>query len=207
MAALAFPLDAVAVAPAAADARSVPKGSVGATSRRRDDRALFGYSVGPQSWKPYFFVPTLRLWRARRSDGSFVVLEKTRSAPLLALIGARSCNLHAIGIQDKVFLEGPAVDQEYRARRSGTFVVAITVGRPAGPAFAHRFERGRGRPSDSTWRSPSSSTTKVTASSSRSGANRAPRSSSGSGTKRLLAATSRRRTPSSPEPPPKWGGP
>jgi formate hydrogenlyase subunit 6/NADH:ubiquinone oxidoreductase subunit I len=110
--------------------------------RRRDDRALFGYSVGPQSWKPYFFVPTLQLWRARRRDGSFVVLEKTRSAPLLALIGARSCDLHAIGIQDKVFLEGPSVDQEYRARRRGTFVVAVHCGQAGGTCFCTSLRTG-----------------------------------------------------------------
>ena len=56
--------------------------------RRREDRTLFGYTLGPQSWKQFFFVPTLQLWRARRQDGSFVVLEKTRAVPRLALIGA-----------------------------------------------------------------------------------------------------------------------
>src|SRR5690554_1105407 len=37
--------------------------------RRRDDAALFGYVVGPQSWKQWLFPPTLRLWRASRSEG------------------------------------------------------------------------------------------------------------------------------------------
>src|SRR3990170_2908551 len=33
---------------------------------RRSDRALFGYAVGPHSWKKYFLPPALRLWRAGR---------------------------------------------------------------------------------------------------------------------------------------------
>lgn len=33
---------------------------------RRADGALFGYSVGLQSWKQLFFVPRLRLWKAPR---------------------------------------------------------------------------------------------------------------------------------------------
>jgi hypothetical protein len=77
---------------------------------RRNDRALFGYSVGPQSYKPFFFAATVSLWRARRRDGSFVVLDKTRNVPRLALIGARSCDLHGLAIQDKILLEGRFAD-------------------------------------------------------------------------------------------------
>ncbi|HSN30582.1 MAG TPA: hypothetical protein VLT45_30055, partial [Kofleriaceae bacterium] len=40
----------------------------------RGDRALFGYTVGAQSWKASFFAPTVPLWRARRKDGGFTVL-------------------------------------------------------------------------------------------------------------------------------------
>ena len=104
--------------------------------RTRGDRALFGYAVGPQSWKSSFFVPTVRLWRARRRDGSFEVLdEATTDRPPLALIGARSCDLHAIAIQDRVFVEGPAVDPMYAARRRGTFVVAVNCGHAGGTCF------------------------------------------------------------------------
>jgi hypothetical protein len=35
----------------------------------------------------------------------------------LAVIGVRSCDLHALAIQDKVFLDGPYVDPGYKARR------------------------------------------------------------------------------------------
>ena len=110
--------------------------------RRRNDRALFGFTVGPQSWKQFFFVPTLQLWRARRKDGSFVVLDKTRTVPRLALIGARSCDLHAISIQDRVFLEATSVDPEYAARRKDTFVVAVNCGHAGGTCFCVSMETG-----------------------------------------------------------------
>ncbi len=109
---------------------------------RRDDRALFGYALGPQSWKHLFFVPTLQLWRARRRDGTFVVLEKTRTAPKLALIGARSCDLHAIAVQDRVFLEGPSIDEDYAGRRSETFVVAVQCGQAGGTCFCVSMQTG-----------------------------------------------------------------
>src|SRR6266487_5651279 len=34
--------------------------------KKRDDKALFGYAVGPQSWKRFLHPPVLRLWQARR---------------------------------------------------------------------------------------------------------------------------------------------
>src|SRR5487761_1323791 len=33
---------------------------------RRDDEALFGYAVGPHSWKRFLHPPLLTLWRAER---------------------------------------------------------------------------------------------------------------------------------------------
>ncbi|MGB3653135.1 MAG: hypothetical protein WBA41_18215 [Rivularia sp. (in: cyanobacteria)] len=33
---------------------------------KRDDKAVFGYSVGPHSWKKYLFPPRVRLWSAQR---------------------------------------------------------------------------------------------------------------------------------------------
>ncbi len=110
--------------------------------RRRDDSALFGFAIGPQSYKQFFFVPTLQLWRARRRDGSFVVLEGRRNVARLALIGARSCDLAAIEVQDKVFLEGSSVDRDYAARRTGTFVVAVHCGCAGGTCFCVSMQTG-----------------------------------------------------------------
>lgn len=104
--------------------------------RRRDDRALFGYAVGPQSAKRSLFAPTVWLVRLRRKDGSFVALDDDAPAPpRLALIGARSCDLHAITIQDRVFVDGAAVDPAYAARRAGLFVVAVQCGQAGGTCF------------------------------------------------------------------------
>ena len=41
---------------------------------RRDDDALFGFAVGPHSWKRFLHPPVEVLWRAARSvDGTFSV--------------------------------------------------------------------------------------------------------------------------------------
>jgi ferredoxin len=103
--------------------------------RRRDDGAVFAYNVGPNSWKERFFPPRLRQWQARRDGPGFVVDADPPAPPRLALIGVRSCDLHAIAIQDRVFLEGPVADPDYAARREGTFVVAVNCGQAGGTCF------------------------------------------------------------------------
>lgn len=109
---------------------------------RRDDEALFGYSVGPQSWKQVFFVPRLRLFTVRRSDAGLSIEPEDAPAPKLALIGTRSCDLHAIEIQDRTFLKGPHVEPDYAARRQDTFVVAVHCGQAGGTCFCVSMDTG-----------------------------------------------------------------
>src|SRR5438046_4807554 len=78
--------------------------------KKRDDQALFGYVVGPHSWKKFLHPPVLRLWEARREDTGFQVVPEADEPQKMAFIGVRSCELHAIGIQDKVFLGGDYTD-------------------------------------------------------------------------------------------------
>jgi ferredoxin len=109
---------------------------------RRDDERLFGFSVGPQSWKPQFFVPRARLARLRRKSDGFEVEPAAPPASRLALIGARSCDLHAIGIQDLTFLAGPFRDADYAARRTDVFVVAVSCGQAGGTCFCASMGTG-----------------------------------------------------------------
>ena len=109
---------------------------------RRDDERLFGFSVGPQSWKPEFFVPRTRLARLRRKSDSFEVEPAAPPTTRLALIGARSCDLHAIGIQDLTFLAGPFREADYAARRTDVFVVAVSCGEAGGTCFCASMNTG-----------------------------------------------------------------
>src|SRR5581483_12389607 len=42
---------------------------------RRTDNAMFGFAVGPHSWKQFLFPPRVSLWQAHRHDGGFEVEE------------------------------------------------------------------------------------------------------------------------------------
>ena len=110
---------------------------------RRDDEARFGYAVGPHSWKQLLFPPRVRQWRAERSgDGAFEAVPEERDERPLALIGVRSCELHAIAIQDKVFLGGSYTETDYAARREDLFVVAVNCFEPGGTCFCVSMDTG-----------------------------------------------------------------
>ena len=70
--------------------------------------------------------------RRRRRSRSRRSLPTSRP---LAFVGVRACDLHAIAIQDRVFLGGRFVDRDYAARREGAFVVAANCFEPGGTCF------------------------------------------------------------------------
>lgn len=109
---------------------------------RRSDAAVFGYAVGPHSWKKYLHPPVQRLWQGKRDGNSFQILPDSPQAPKRAFLGVRACELHAIAIQDKVFLHGPYVDPGYQARRDGVFIVAVNCSQAGGTCFCVSMNTG-----------------------------------------------------------------
>ncbi|HEV8461161.1 MAG TPA: 4Fe-4S dicluster domain-containing protein [Gaiellaceae bacterium] len=110
---------------------------------RRDDDALFGYAVGPHSWKRYLFPPRVRLWTARRgADGVPAIEEEPVETAPFAFLGVRACELHAIDIQDRVFIRGAHTDRDYAARRENAFLVAVNCFEPAATCFCTSMGTG-----------------------------------------------------------------
>jgi NAD(P)H-flavin reductase/formate hydrogenlyase subunit 6/NADH:ubiquinone oxidoreductase subunit I len=103
---------------------------------RGDDRA-FGYAVGPTSLKETLFPPRETLFRAeRRADGKVGFVAVKPKPEATAVLGARACELAAIGVQDRVFVHGVASEPRYRARRDALrLVVAVQCTSPAATCF------------------------------------------------------------------------
>jgi formate hydrogenlyase subunit 6/NADH:ubiquinone oxidoreductase subunit I len=110
--------------------------------RRRDDAALFGYNLGPHAWKRFLHPPVLKMWRAERTADGMTVTPTAEKADRYAFLAVRSCELHAIAIQDRVFLQGPYVDPHYQARREGAFIVAVNCGQAGGTCFCVSMNAG-----------------------------------------------------------------
>ena len=109
---------------------------------RRTDQALFGYAVGPHSWKRFLHPPVEKLWRAHREGDGFSIVENEEITEPLAFIGVRACELRAIAIQDRVFLAGQYLDKSYKIRRDHAFIVAVNCSQAGGTCFCVSMDAG-----------------------------------------------------------------
>jgi len=107
--------------------------------RQRTDRAAFGHSAGPQSWKQFLHPPGEKVWSARRTEHGFELEAGAEPEPKLAFIGVRPCDLRAIQIQDQVL--GRA-GSSYAARRGAAFVVAVNCTEPGETCFCTSMGTG-----------------------------------------------------------------
>jgi sulfhydrogenase subunit beta (sulfur reductase) len=110
--------------------------------KKRNDDALFGYVVGPHSWKKFLFPPKLKLWQAKRKNKGFEIEENTDDIPKYAFIGVRSCELNAIAIQDKVFEDGSFRDPYYQKVREKLFIVAVNCTQAGKTCFCVSMNTG-----------------------------------------------------------------
>lgn len=90
------------------------------------EQKAFAFSNGPQAIKPILFKPQEPVWKVvRNSEGKLIFQPHHPNEQPVAIIGARSCDLVAMSIQDKVFIENKYIDERYNKRRETLFVVAV----------------------------------------------------------------------------------
>jgi ferredoxin len=141
------PLHHVAALPAGVRVTQAP-GSY--RTGQTGDARQFAWANGPQALKPLLFAPQEPMWRARRTETGFTVETSIPETGPLAVIGVRACDLAALAIQDRIFLQRENPDPYYAARRAGLFLVAVNCTHPAatcfcastgdGPGASHSFD-------------------------------------------------------------------
>ncbi|MBL4883538.1 MAG: 4Fe-4S dicluster domain-containing protein [Planctomycetaceae bacterium] len=110
--------------------------------KKRDDDAYFGYVVGPRSLKQYLYPPRQLVATATR-DGQrweFEAIENVDEK--YAFIGVRACEIAAMRVQDRVFLEGAYVDPLYAKRRESALIVAVNCTMAASTCFCTSMGTG-----------------------------------------------------------------
>ncbi len=105
----------------------------------RGDDFVFGWAHGPDAGKRFLFPPREVLSRATRGDGQLEVEPAVEDARPLALVGLRSCDLHAIEVQDRVFLN---IDPAYARRRGTAFLVGVNCSAPGETCFCASMGTG-----------------------------------------------------------------
>jgi ferredoxin len=109
---------------------------------KSEGAGFFDHVVGPHSLKNFMFPPRETLLESIRKNGTWQMTAPEIDPTPLAVIGVRSCDLAALAVQDKVFLDGPYVDPNYKARREKLFLVAVNCRRASATCFCHSMKTG-----------------------------------------------------------------
>ena len=103
--------------------------------RQVDDEAFFGFAATAQSWKSILFPARELIWSGERDGQQLHTQAPDGPDRAYALLGVRSCDLHAIAIHDRVLLGRRFTDPAYGARREGAFIIAVGCSQPGGTCF------------------------------------------------------------------------
>jgi formate hydrogenlyase subunit 6/NADH:ubiquinone oxidoreductase subunit I len=110
--------------------------------RRRSDEALFGYASTTPSWKRFLHPPNQHLCRISRQGEKIEVSTDPEVPRAYAFLGVRPCDLRALMILDRVFLQDRYADAGYRARRDRLFVAAVNCAEPSPVCFCASMGTG-----------------------------------------------------------------
>lgn len=110
--------------------------------RQIGDDTWFGFVVGPHSWKKFLFPPREVLLNAEKTATGWSFVPRAGDSTKRALLGVRACELAALQVQDRVFLEGPFQDPIYRERREHLFVIAVNCTQAASTCFCTSMQTG-----------------------------------------------------------------
>ncbi|MEX1139196.1 MAG: 4Fe-4S dicluster domain-containing protein, partial [Bacteroidota bacterium] len=102
----------------------------------------FGSASSPTSWKRFLYPPSLKLFRSSQSNGTAAIEEPARTSKPYAFLGVRPCDLEAIRIQDKIFLEGGYSDPWYAEARRTLFTIVVACAKPGGTCFCDSMNTG-----------------------------------------------------------------
>jgi sulfhydrogenase subunit beta (sulfur reductase) len=109
---------------------------------RNGQQNYFDVTTGPHSWKQYFFPPKAELMHFHKENEGWSVAENTAPPPHYAMVGVRPCDLAAIEIQDKVFMQEAWCDPLYRGRRESAFILAVNCLNPCDTCFCASMGTG-----------------------------------------------------------------
>ena len=104
--------------------------------QQNNTERLFDWVNGPQAIKPLLFKAEEPLWTVNRDqDGKLAFQEIVPAAEKIAVFGARACDIAALYIQDKHFLQSTYKDPAYLARRQELFIVVVNCTTAAETCF------------------------------------------------------------------------
>ena len=105
---------------------------------RRDDGALFGYTLTAQGWKRVLHPPAVTLFSAAKTADGYALTPAAAEPAPMAFLGVRACEIAAIAAQVQVFETDPG----HQARRNAALIIAVECGRAGATCFCASMGTG-----------------------------------------------------------------
>jgi sulfhydrogenase subunit beta (sulfur reductase) len=101
-----------------------------------DSPRYFAWANGPQALKPLVFSPQETLWSCEQDKDGHLAFQLAEISPQpVAVLGVRPCDLAALYIHDRHFLQQQYQDPYYLARRQQLLLIAVNCTHPADTCF------------------------------------------------------------------------
>lgn len=103
---------------------------------------IFSFSVGPDSIKRFLHPPVSEMFAFERSRTGITITPSGREEKPLAFIGIRACDLSALKLYDRIFLDGPVRDKTYASLRNNSLIIALNCSSPGDNCFCSSMGTG-----------------------------------------------------------------
>jgi ferredoxin len=115
-------------------------GSYRLEGRKTDE--VFSFSPGPDSFKKFLHPSSSTVFSFKKSARAMTIETPAMEEQPMAFVGVRACDLAALNLLDKVFLEGPVRERGYDSRRKDIFIAAVNCFQPGENCFCDSMGTG-----------------------------------------------------------------
>lgn len=108
----------------------------------REAGEIFSFSHGPNSFKNFLNPAAQELSRFSKTRKGIAIQGISPEERPLAFVGVRACDLAALRLLDRIFLDGLYRDEGYFRRKKDIFIMAVNCLRPGGNCFCDSLGTG-----------------------------------------------------------------
>lgn len=110
----------------------------------KDSSQIFSFSIGPDSFKRFINPPIKENFTFKKSKRGMHINHKSSNDPAtpFLFIGMRACDIAALKLLDKVFLEGPVKDTSYDSIRRNSLIIGVNCTYPGDNCFCSSMGTG-----------------------------------------------------------------
>jgi ferredoxin len=103
---------------------------------------IFSFSNSHDSFKRFLHPPSAEIFTFQKDRKGFQVRPSAYSERPIAFLGIRGCDIAALKLYDRIFLESPVRDKNYQRLRSGSMVIALNCIYPGDNCFCSSMGTG-----------------------------------------------------------------